>query len=329
MSALPLPKLFCPFFSIPHPEMGELESEALARWSNLLGLHSKHKAFRKLELSRFPRLLSRCHPKASKERVCLVSDFVIWNFLWDDQMDSGAVSPDWTRQQNALAMDILRGAMPDNEASPLFWILADLRDRMLALMPREWMERFLRGIQAYFDGTVWEVETRAERNVQDVATYAQMRRMTSGAFMPFDLIEAVEGIYLPDDILSHPVVAQLISTAVDLLGWSNDIFSLERDMGDEFHPNLVLSIQKERGLSIQEALGMAVEMHDSAVFRFLELERAMPSFGDKDAEVARFVSTLRRWIRANIEWSIETGRYTEPEAAPTVEMGAASLFSAA
>ncbi len=329
MPALQLPKLFCPFFSIPHPDAGELEAEALGRWSKLLGLHSKHKAFRKLQLSRFPRLLARCHPKASKDRVQLVSDFVIWNFLWDDQMDSGTVSPDWTRQQNALAMDILRGATPEDEAPPLFWILADLRDRMLAVMPQEWMERFMRGIQAYFDGTVWEVETRSERNTQNVATYTQMRRMTSGAFMPFDLIEAVEGFYLPDEVLAHPVMAQLISTAVDMLGWSNDIFSLERDMGDEFHPNLVLSIQKEHGVGIQDALDMAVEMHDSAVFRFLELERVIPSFGDKDAEVARFVSTLRRWIRANIEWSIETGRYTEPDAAPTVEMGAASLFSAA
>jgi hypothetical protein len=323
-----LPKLFCPFVPTPHPEMRELEVEALERWAKQLGLHSRHKAFCKLKLSRFPLLLARCHPTATKEQVNLMADFVIWNFLWGDQVDSGAVNPEWTRQQNELAMDILRGAMPDNEAPPLFWILADLRDRMLAVMPPEGVERFLRGIQAYFDGTAWKADTRSKRHILDVATCTRLRRLTS-AFMPLTLMDAVEGIRLTDELRMHPAISQLVTTAVELLGWANDIFSPELDTEDAYHPNLVLSLQKEQGVSLEEALALAVERHDLAMLRFLELEQQVPSFGGKDADVACFVATLRRWIRANIDWSIETGRSTEPGATPMEELDAAPRMSAA
>jgi hypothetical protein len=50
-------------------------------------------------------------------------------------------------------------------------------------------------------------------------------------------------------------------------------------------------------------------MHKTEVRRFLELERALPSFGPESAAVSRFVKGLRNWMRANIDWSILTGRY--------------------
>jgi hypothetical protein len=306
------PTLFCPFEPALHPALKEIEEEALGRWAKLLGLHARHKGFKKLQQSHFPVLLGRCHPTASKERMAAALDFLIWNFSWDDQIDVGDVPPEWVRQQNAMALAVLQGAIPYHDAPPLLWLLTSIRERMVRLMPAAWMERFIQACQAYFRGTEWEAETRRSRICHDVDTYIQLRRLSVGTYMVFVQIEAIEGFFLPDEILSNPDIERLVETATDVIAWANDLFSLSQDLQDDFHPNLVFSLQKQHGLSLQEAIQEAVRMHDEAVLRFLELERRLPSFGQMSGQVESFLAGIRRWIRANVDWSIMTGRYQEP-----------------
>lgn len=313
MSAFHLPKLYCPFTPELHPLMNEIEGDALKRWSLYLGVHARHAVFRKLQRSHFPMLLGRCHPEADKVRVGPALDFLIWNFSWDDQVDVGHVPADWVCQQSEMAMAVLRGAIPYNDAPPLLWLLASIRERLAQLMPEEWMERFIEACYAYFEGTIWEAQTRNDRTCLDVDTYIQLRRLSVGTYMVFTQIEAIEGFLLPEEVLSSPEIKQLVETATDVIGWANDLFSLGQDLQDEFHPNLVFSLQKERGLELQEAINVAVEMHDTAVRRFLQQEKSLPSFGEHDEKVACFVKGVRRWIRANVDWSIQTGRYQEAE----------------
>jgi 5-epi-alpha-selinene synthase len=315
MSTFHLPKLFCPFTPAIHPRIEEIEKESLERWAGILGLHAKHKAFRKLQVSRFPVLIGGCHPAASDDGLRLVVDFAIWLFLWDDQFDSGVVSPDWVRQQNDMAVEILNGtAMLDHDAPPLFWILSDIRDRLVAQMPEAWMKRFTRSCVVYFEGCAWEAETRVNGTCPDVETYIHMRRLTSGAYPMIDLIEAADGIRLNEEIWSNPIIKEMIELTNDQLGWANDFFSLGGDLKDDGHLNLVFSIQKQEGMELQEAINTSVDMHDKLIKRLLELEQQLPSFGEKDADVAAFVQGMFRWIRSNIDWSILTGRYQESDA---------------
>jgi hypothetical protein len=317
MSAFHLPKLFCPFTPELHPQINDIEGEALARWAKYLGVHARHSVFQKLRRSHFPMLLGRCHPEADKTRVGPALDFLIWNFSWDDQVDVGHVPAEWVSQQSEMAMAVLRGATPYHDAPPLLWLLASIRERLAQLMPEAWMERFIQACYAYFEGTIWEAQTRSDRTCLDVDTYIQLRRLSVGTYMVFTQIEAIEGFLLPEEVLKSPDIQRLVETATDVIGWANDLFSLGQDLQDEFHPNLVFSLQKEKGLELQAAIHLAVEMHDAAVRRFLEQEKNLPSFGEHDAKVASFVTGVRRWIRANVDWSIQTGRYQEAEAEGT------------
>jgi hypothetical protein len=291
--------------------MNEIEGEALERWAKYLGVHARHTVFRKLQRSHFPVLLGRCHPEASKENIRAALDFLIWNFSWDDQVDVGAVPAGWVRQQSEMALAVLEGAIPYHDAPPLLWLLASIRDRVAERMPPEWMERFIQSCHTYFLGTIWEAEVRGNRVCLDVNTYIQLRRQSVGTYMGFTQVEAIEGFLLPQEVVSHPALQGLVETATDVIAWANDLFSLAQDLEDDFHPNLVFSLQKERGLALQEAIHVAVEMHDTAMRRFLEQERRLPSFGGHDAHVRSLVTSIRRWIRANIDWSIQTGRYQE------------------
>jgi Terpene synthase family 2, C-terminal metal binding len=313
VSRFHLPKLFCPFSPEIHPLMGEIEREALARWARYLGMRAKHKVFKKLQHSHFPTLLGRCHPTASSARIQAALDFLIWNFSWDDQVDVGDVPPEWINQQNDMALAILRGGIPYPDASPLLCLLETIREGLAQLMPPSWMERFIQACTIYFQGTVWEAETRARRECLDVETYLQLRRQSVGTYMVFTQIEAIEGMLLPQEVLEHPAFRLLVDTATDIIGWANDLFSLAQDLKDDFHPNLVLSLRHHQGLELQQAINVAVEMHDAAVRRFLELEKALPPFPGHDEEVAQYVLGMRRWIRANVDWSIQTGRYQEEE----------------
>ena len=319
MSTFHLPKLFCPFTPAMHSNIEELEKEAMERWAGILGLHAKHKAFRKLQASRFPVLVGGCHPTASDDGVRLAVDFLYWVFLWDDQFDSGVVSPDWIRQQNQLATEVLQGtAVLEHDAPPLFWILSDIRDRLVTKMPEAWMQRFIRSVVAYFEGCAWEAETRVNGTCPDVETYIHMRRLTVGAYQVLDLIEAAEGFHLNEEIWSNPIIKEMIDLTSDQLGWANDLFSLTADLKDEGHLNLVFSLQKQEGMELQQAVNATVAMHDAAVKRLIELEQQLPSFGEKDPEVARFVQGMYRWIRSSIDWSILTGRYQESDVEPVV-----------
>ncbi|WNG51334.1 hypothetical protein F0U60_49785 [Archangium minus] len=299
--------------------MNVIEGEALERWAKYLGVHAKHAVFRKLQRSHFPVLLGRCHPEASKEAIRGALDFLIWNFSWDDQVDVGEVPAEWVRQQSELALAVLKGAIPYNDAPPLLWLLASIRERIAERMPAEWMERFIQSCACYFKGTIWEAEVRSNRVCLDVDTYIELRRLSVGTYMGFTQVEAIEGFLLPEEVLSHPALTQLIETATDIIAWANDLFSLAQDLKDDFHPNLVFSLQKQYGLELQAAIDKAVEMHDAAVRRFIEQEKNLPSFGEHDANVATLVTGVRRWIRANVDWSIQTGRYeegSEVESAP-------------
>jgi hypothetical protein len=321
MSAFYLPRLLCPFAPEIHPLMDEIEGEALERWAKYLGVHARHAVFKKLKRSHFPTLLGRCHPTAPTERFRAALDFLIWNFSWDDQVDVGHVPADWVRQQSEMAVAVLRGAIPYNDAPPLLWLLAGIRERMTGLMPAAWMERFIEACEVYFEGTIWEAETRGNRVCLDVEEYIQLRRKSVGTYMVFTQIEAIEGFCLPEEVLAHPVLAEMVEAATDVIGWANDLFSLGQDLQDDFHPNLVSSLQRQYQVSLQEAIHLAVGMHDAAVWRFRELEQARPSFGEHEARVRCFVTGMRRWIRANVDWSIQTGRYQQGEEEPEETRG--------
>ena len=324
MNDFRLPRLYYPFIPAEHPHIEQFERQCVERWAGKLGLHSKHRGFKKLQHSRFAVLLGRCHPEAGREELELIVDFAVWLFLWDDQFDNRIddqlVRPEWIRQQNTLASSVLRGALPELDSAPLLWILSDIRERLAARMPASWMERFVRHCEEYFEGTVWESETRHAGIHPNVMSYMLLRRMTSGVHMVVDLIELAEGICLPDEVLAHKSLQQMVTITNDVVAWGNDLFSLASDMRDVGHLNLVLSLWEHVYPDLQDAVTWAAKMHDAEVVRFLRLEESLPSFGEHDEAVKRFVKGLRLWMRANYDWSILTGRYTEPEAAPTVDM---------
>ena len=62
---------------------------------------------------------------------------------------------------------------------------------------------------------------RDEGIVEDLESYIELRRDTSGCKPVFDLIEYSLGIDLPDAVVNHPVIQSLNQGSNDLVTWSN------------------------------------------------------------------------------------------------------------
>lgn len=310
-----IPKLLCPFKPAIHPRIDQVERAALERWARRMDLRPDDREYARLESAHFAILGGRCHPTTSLEKLNLIVDYYIWLFLWDDLFDlrreGELVKPEEVRWHIHRAMQVFQGAKAP-AGDPLLEALEDVLQRLESCMGSAWLERFAEHHRAYFDTTVQESIVCNSGRMPDVATYTAMRRNTCGVYMVEDLIELAEGVRLSPRVWSHPLIEQLMATTANIIAWANDVFSLGHELRDGNGFNLIPCIMQERGVSLEEGMEIAAQMHDSEVRNFLQLIQQLPSFGEEDEALKRFVHGQKLWMRANVDWSALTERYRVP-----------------
>jgi 5-epi-alpha-selinene synthase len=96
----------------------------------------------------------------------------------------------------------------------------------------------------------------------------------------------------------------------NVISWANDIVSLEKERRQGDVHNLAIILSHERNLSLQAAVNQVGALHDDEVGAFIALARRLPSFTPTiDADLQRYVSGMRFWMRANLDWSLDAVRY--------------------
>jgi 5-epi-alpha-selinene synthase len=234
--------------------------------------------------------------------------FYLFDKHWDD------APPESLAAAQSLLLSSLRGTRPASSvANPLVAALDDIRRRMLELGSEAWIQRFSQSIADYFKACVWEARNKAEQSLPDSVSYIRMRELTGAVQPSFELAGVLRLAELPPEMMEEPILKRLSLLANHSICWSNDIISLAKELEvGEMH-NLVLIIQREQGVGMEEALQRAATMHDAEVRAFLELEQQLPSWGEQlDHGVRRYVDVLRCWMRANMDWSLDSERYRVP-----------------
>lgn len=66
----------------------------------------------------------------------------------------------------------------------------------------------------YLDGTAEQAEDREKSYIRDMTSYFELRRKTIGVLSSFNMLEMDTEI--PDEVLEHPVIVELLSLTVDL-----------------------------------------------------------------------------------------------------------------
>ncbi len=319
-----LPTIYCPFPSCLNPHV-EAAHEHTLDWATRFRL-IKDTTMCRFLASRFAWLTARVYPLAGLEELKLLNDWAVWLLLFDDQFDEGLI-----RGQPAYIQSLLDGyrsifIQPAGTAlqSPAVEALGDLVQRTFVQMPGDWRARFTRHFNSYFDTFIWSVNNCALGIIPEIDVYIEQRRHSGGMALAIDLIDLAEHIRLPASLIASPAFDVLARLTNDIVCWSNDIFSLEKEIVRGEVNNLVLVIAHAESLPLQEALDKASAMVSSAVQVFQQTERALPPpASELEEAIQKYLTALKSWMRGNLDWSAQTHRYShvEPDVALAPERG--------
>lgn len=207
-------------------------------------------------------------------------------------------------------MSVLAGhAQPGGAGIPVIRGLADIWQRLRAIGSPQWQFRFTKSMIRYLDACKLEATLLDLRQWPSSDLYIKHRPYLGAVHLEPDLAEVVEQIDLPEYVREHPDLEMLTLLCCNIVCWSNDLFSLEKELQNGDNHNLALILQHERDQSLQAAIREAAAIHDRDMRRFVELSRQLPPFEKEIAEpVQHYIQSLQSIISANMEWSIHDSK---------------------
>lgn len=306
------------------------EAESHVRdWVRSFGLVRSDRAKERFDKTAAGALAARVYASAvSPFKLILGAEWIGWLFLLDDQLDEGDVgrNPAATRAFLRPLAESLHDGLADGSpvGSPLRGSLRDIRRRVMSVMPTSWREIFNNHVAEYMKGCEWEAANRAQGRVPGLAEFPSQRR-TAGAIWPsLDLLEFVTDGPLPDRVRSEPVFAELCRAAADVVCWTDDVMTVDKERARGDVHNLVIVLEHETGCTADSAVVRAEQRIDSRLGDFIEYECRLAkilSLADADAAARRaaelYLAGLRNWMRGHLEWGISTIRYNSVEQTAT------------
>ncbi|EPT02352.1 hypothetical protein FOMPIDRAFT_1118553 [Fomitopsis schrenkii] len=201
---------------------------------------------------------------------------------------------------------------PDwHDGSALAQMTKDFRKRLLQFNVPACYRRLLKHCEDYVNAFAVEAELRERDEVLDPESYIVLRRENSAVRFCFGMFGFTLGLDLPDEIFEHPVMMRLHLAAVDMVCWSNDLYSynMEQAMGHTGN-NVMTVLMKSQQCDLQAAADH-VGAHFKQLMESFQVDKArLPSWGPElDAVVAKYVMAMETWVVGNCEWSFETQRY--------------------
>lgn len=314
-----VPNLYCPFPSRISPAAAAVDQHT-SNWLRHYDLLPTEGMYETFSSYKFAWMTSRTYPDADPEFLCLANNLNSWLFVLDDQLDHIEAETANFRDKRFLQkiisdfVAILRNER--YEASPGFYaVLEAFRDFWEKIRNKSsvaWQCQFTLSMKATFEAAVWEAENAKKKRYPNVDQYMQMRPFFAGANLGTDMVEPACKISLPTFVLQNEHFQKLIELSRRVVCWSNDLFSLSKEISHGDEHNLVMVLKHQYRLSLEEAIGKAADIHNRDISSFIQLKNRFPSFGDPylDGEILRYIDHLELMIRGFFDWSIkDTKRY--------------------
>jgi hypothetical protein len=318
MEHITIPDIYCPF-----PSNLNVHVEAVHRHSmehvQRLRLIQQEQALSRFSVARFAWAAARSYPDTDYVELAWVNDWLVWLFMFDDQFDDGTLGADpeamkfIMRGLFNLLSDQLVPVEHLEQHSPIAAALLDFWQRAPGATPA-WRARFQQHLADYFASYLWEANNRASGRIPGVDAYIANRQRSGGLPTCFDLIELSEHVVLSPDVAANPTYQTLSLIANNVVCWVNDLFSFRKERARGEVNNLVLVVQHARGRTLQEAVVVVNNMITREVQHFLAVEQQLCLYQPETYEaLKKYLRVFRGWMRGNLDWSLETLRYTEVE----------------
>jgi hypothetical protein len=319
-----MPSVYCPFPPRISPYVADAQRYAV-EWATRQGLlDTDSTAAGSFAAARLAHLMARTFPDATHPDLCLATAWLTVVFRLDDHLETAlGRDPSRLRTAGEALLRFFAGWPKESRppaaarralGRPLCGALADVWRRTAARLSPAWRARFVGHVEEYLAGTAWEAGNRRAGRVPDPAEYIEMRRHTAATGLFFDLIEVFRGVEVPEPTWRNPALRTLRGYADNAVAWFNDLVSWPKELRRGDRHNLVLVLGHHTGCSLDEAVRAAARYHDGQVRGFVAAREAMPLDLLNHSGVAGVVADLAHWIRGNMDWSRETGRYAPVQA---------------
>jgi epi-isozizaene synthase len=318
----PSPVIDLPFPARTHPAAAIME-DSTRQWAMRFGLARGGAEADALARGQYGIFAARSYPDAPLSQAKLAADWFTWLFFADDQSEEGAhTSPEkWT-----LLLDSARATFTTGTPSgplaglPLIQAAADLSQRFARFAEPSWMRRLIGNLTDTLAGVLREHRLRDEGSSPTLDQYIPLRRVTGSVIPCFDLIEICSQARLTDEAYHAPAFQEVATAAVDIVSWTNDLYSLDKEIACGNVCNLVLVLQRERGLDRDEAASLARALINERVDGLQAATRQLPQRAEalglsrpaQDA-LLRYAAGICDWTAGSNEWHAHsTMRYHQP-----------------
>lgn len=309
MARVDIPEITSPFPNAVSPHLEAVTSHT-RDWAQQAGIPEI--ADPSSGLADLPRLTCLSHPHASQDALCVCSDWYSLAFHLDDYFDTTERGADPSNmdhfQQPLLA--VFEQDQQKSHDEPMVRAFADIWNRVIARAPSVWQERFAQHHHDSLAAHQWEAHNRATNNVPDRSTYIQKRRLTGGMFPSFDLVELANDVYLSHaDYQNGPVVA-FHEAAANVVGWTNDVYSLQRELEHKEVNNFVVVVRHDQRCSLQAAITEVRELIDAEIHRLEALGERLTASSGEDNTLTNHQTAIKRWTQGQLKWINESSRYS-------------------
>lgn len=330
LDSFSVPDFHLPFGNSKHPLAARANAEAVT-WAVRHELVTD--AVDQFAGIGFGHLAGRVSGEVPYETVVLLAEWMAWSFVLDDQHDhlirTGEVAA-WRPVADAITEHLATGSGGGARArrNPLVKGFVDVCDRILDGMPEGPAARYRAHVPLMLGSLDQEAGNRGGEGRPSVRDYILMRRHSSQILPMMDMVEAGLGLDVPQRIHDLPEYRALVASALDVISWGNDVFSLPKEHSCGDNNNLVSLIAAWEGCSLSAAV-RAVEVRiQDRIEEYLAGERllteALDARGETDPRVrdavSRCVRSYEDWIIGADLWQrYECTRYSDERFAAGLE----------
>ena len=263
-------------------------------------------------------------PDASAEACIVAGKYVVWLFLWDDEVDREPLSDGFDLTSFAEQTAAFIHGVYDGDGTAAVCAIGELPEAITAF--REIGEAVNSGhrptAKRFFDLTIAHVQASAflsnksrNRHKLTVQEYFDIRIPDSAAPSCLTFAEYVYGFRLPDSIFDMDELKIIIRESAIMVQTINDILYLAKEV--RYEPDeisLIPVLMQQEKLSAEDAMARAVEMLKESQERFKGAETCLVAVLASTAhwdDVRRFIQSGKDLVMACLQWSYHTPRYME------------------
>jgi hypothetical protein len=280
-------------------------NEAFVRQAGICANEKEYRWFLKINCGEIGCLAFCSEPE---ETAQFGADLIAWLFLFDDKIGEGpgVTDPRELRLTLDRCLEVCESGLVGQSMDPFHKSLVTLIDRGRQIAGDGWHRKFSNSFRCYFRGLVGECLARNGLCNLNIEEYQKIRRDSIAGYPVFDLIDLQFGDAIDSDDLTL-----LRHKTADLLGWINDLCSIDKENFESDPINIASVIAKDFSIPYDYAVDRAIELILKPDWALFKLRQGKILSGQNSPEIKKYAMSLQHWVEATYHWSFSARRYTD------------------